>query len=418
MYELNMSLAIFGFAAILIALLSGLIKRSVVSEPILAMTIGIFAGPYGAGLLDIAKWGDPMVILEQAARLTLAIGLMGIALRLDRDSVRLLLRPVSLLLILGMLGMWLLSSGIALVFGLPLLSALLLGAIVTPTDPVVASSVVTGKFAQKYLPLRVRDGLSYESGANDGLAYLFVMLPILAMSHPPAETTQKWLLDVLVVGVLLATAIGVLVGFAAAKLLSAADRRGLVANQSMLGYTVAFSLFTLGAAKLVHSDALIAVFAAGLTFNLCSDRSEEHEEENIQEAVSKLFTLPMFVLFGLSLPFSEWSGIGWPLVILVVALLLFRRLPVLAALMPLIGRSFNRADIAFLGWFGPIGIAAIYYATLAHKHTHDPMFWHITSAVVFASILVHGVSAASFTRLHRKHAGAAPDRTKPLDSDA
>ncbi len=84
MHELNTSLAIFGSAAVLIGLLSGAIKRSLVSEPILAMGTGIAAGPYGAGLLDIANWGEPLGIFEQAARLSLTIGLMVIALRFHR----------------------------------------------------------------------------------------------------------------------------------------------------------------------------------------------------------------------------------------------------------------------------------------------------------------------------------------------
>lgn len=415
MHQLNMSLAIIGLTTVLIALLSGQIKRSPVSEPLLAVLVGIAAGPYAGGLIDLAKWGEPLAILEQVARLTIAISIMGIALRLKRQSLRVLLRPVSLILVVGMIGMWLLSSSIAWLFGFPLWSALLLGAILTPTDPVVASSVVTGKFAQTHLPVRIRNGLSLESGANDGLAFLFVMLAILVMQNAPAEAASKWFVDVLLIGVIAAAVIGIAVGFIAAKLLSLADRRGWMASSSMLGYTVAFSLFTLGAAKLVGADALISVFAAGLTFNLCSDGQEEEEEESIQEAVAKLFTLPMFVIFGLSLPFNAWGSAGWYLTILVLLVLLLRRLPALAALTPALRNSYNTHDLSFLGWFGPIGIAAIYYATLAHKHLGDPIFWEVTSAVVFGSIVLHGVTAAPLSSLYHRRPGATPSRTEQLE---
>lgn len=415
MDQLNISLAIIGLITVLIALLSGQIKRSPVSEPLLAVLVGIAAGPYAADLIDLAKWGEPLIILEQVARLTIAVSIMGIALRLKRQSLHVLLRPVTLILAVGMVGMWLLSSSIAWLFGFPLWSALLLGAILTPTDPVVASSVVTGKFAQTHLPVRIRNGLSLESGANDGLAFLFVMLAILAMQHAPAEAASKWLIDVLLIGVIAAALFGITVGFVAAKLLSLADRRGWMASSSMLGYTVAFSLFTLGAAKLVGADALISVFAAGLTFNLCSDVQEEQEEESIQEAVAKLFTLPMFVIFGLSLPLTAWGNAGWYLVALVVLVILLRRLPVLAALTPALRNSYNTHDLSFLGWFGPIGIAAIYYATLAHKHLGDPIFWEVTSAVVFGSILLHGITAAPLSALHQRRPGATPPRTQQLE---
>mgnify|MGYP000585572933 CR=1 FL=1 len=416
MNQLNIALAIVGLTTLAIALFSNLIKRSPVSEPLLAVAVGAAAGPYASGLLDLAQWGGPMVILEQSARLTIAISIMGIALRLKRDSLRALVRPESWVLTVGMLGMWLISSAIAWLFGFSLWPALLMGAIVTPTDPVVASSVVTGKFAQTHLPVRIRNGLSLESGANDGLAFLFVMLAILAISHSPGEAASRWFLDVLLIGVMAAAAVGVVVGFLSAKLLSMADRKGWVASSSLLGYTIAFSLATLGGAKLFGADALISVFAAGLTFNLCSNRNEEHEEEHIQEAVAKLFTMPMFVIFGLSLPISAWSDAGWYLVALALAILLLRRLPVLAALSPAFNGYYNRQDVGFLGWFGPIGIAAIYYATLAHKHLEDPIFWHVASAIVLGSILLHGVTAAPLTKLYRRSPGPTPPWTGELDN--
>jgi NhaP-type Na+/H+ or K+/H+ antiporter len=175
---------------------------------------------------------------------------------------------------------------------------------------------------------------------------------------------------------------------------------------SLLGYTIAFSLFTLGAAELLGADALISVFLAGLVFNLCTERPEEHEERHIQEAVAKLFTLPMFVIFGIALPFAEWARLGWPLLALALLVLLLRRPPVVAASLPVLRGALKARDVAYLGWFGPIGIAAIYYATFARGHVHDPIIWHAASALVFAWILIHGVTAAPLTRLYARHAGS------------
>ena len=294
MEQLNVALAVTGAVVLLIGLLSRTIKKSLLQEPTIAVGVGIAVGPYGLGWLDVAHWGEENAVIEQAARITLAIGLMGVALRLHKRSVRALLRPVAWLLTLGMLGMWLASSALAgWLLGLSLWAALLLGAVVTPTDPVVASSIVTGKFAREHLPLRVRDTISFEAGANDGLAYLLVMLGILMLQHPPGEAWTHWLTHSLLLGVGGATLLGCAIGYSAAKLLALAQRRQLVENASLLGYTVAFSLLTLGAAKLLGMDALISVFLAGLVFNLATAEREEQEEQHIQEAVAKLFTLPM-----------------------------------------------------------------------------------------------------------------------------
>ncbi|HEV7370542.1 cation:proton antiporter [Arenibaculum sp.] len=409
MTQLNVALAVTGTVVLLVGLLSNRIKRSPLQEPMIAVMVGMAAGPYALGWLDLAQWGEEVPILEQAARLTMAIGLMGIALRLKRDSIRSLWRPVAVLLLLGMLGMWLVSSALAgWLLGLPVWMALLLGAVVTPTDPVVASSIVTGPFATKHLPLHVRDAISFEAGANDGLAYVFVMLPVLMLGHPPDAAWERWFLHSLLIGVVGAVLAGGTVGWAAAKLLGHAERRRYVENTALLGYTVAFSLLTLGAGKLLGADALISVFVAGLVFNLCSDRREEHEERHIQEAVAKLFTLPMFVIFGVALPLADWVRLGWPLLALVVLLLLLRRPPVVATFFPGLRGWLDGRDTAYVGWFGPIGVAAIYYAAFARGHVHDPVVWHAASALVFGSIMAHGSTAATLTRLYarRRHEGA------------
>lgn len=419
MHQLNIALAVMGLAVVLIALVSAAVHRNAISEPILAIAVGVAVGPYGLELLDLAKWGDGKLILEQASRITLAIGLMGVALRLKRESVAALLLPAGVMVTLGMLGMWLASAAIVgWLLDLSFWTALLLGGVLTPTDPVVASSIVTGKFARQHLPLRVRDGLSLESGANDGLAYLLVMLPIFMLAHEPGAAWSKWITESLLVGMLGASLLGWVIGFGAAKLLKLAKHCGLVETTSLLGYSLAFSLFTLGAAALIDADGIISVFLAGITFNLCSDVQDEHEEEEIQEGVAKLFTVPMFVLFGLALPFSEWAEIGWPLLALATLILTLRRAPIVAVLLPMLRPYWNRKDCAFLGWFAPIGIAAIYYSTVAEKHTQDPLFWYVTSSVVFASVLAHGLTSGPLSRLYAAHRGTAdiPEKTGDLSA--
>ncbi|WP_417790833.1 cation:proton antiporter [Stutzerimonas xanthomarina] len=416
MTQLNIALAIMGGVAVCIALLSALIKRSPVSEPALAVLVGAAVGPYGLSWLDLARWGDTFSILEQAARLTLAIGLMGVALRLQPAALKAMRKPIMLLLTFVMLGMWLVSSLLAgWLLGLSLWAALLLGAVITPTDPVVASSIVTGEFAKKHLPLRLRDTLSAESGANDGLAYAFVMLPILMLSHTSDQAWSRWLLESVLIGIGGAALVGAVVGFAAAKLLAFAEHKKLVANSSLLGYTVAFSLLTLGLAKLLQMDGVLAVFAGGLAFNFFTEKHEKQEEENIQEAVAKLFTLPMFVIFDIALPLHEWAALGWPLLAFALLVLLLRRPPAVMSLSATWRNALNLRDSLYLGWFGPLGIAAIYYAALAHSHLHDPLYWHAASALIFASIMIHGVSAAPLSRLYSSHHGATPRGSAHLD---
>lgn len=401
MTQLNIALATIGALVLGLGIVSQRMKRSWLQEPLIAVGLGVLIGPGVLNWLDMATWGAPIRILEEGARLTLAVGLMGVALRLSHRDMRELWRPVAILLTLGMLGMWALSSAIVgWLLGLPLMMALLIGAAITPTDPIVASSIVTGPMARKYLPGHIRGSLSLEAGANDGLAYVLVLLPILLLSASPADAWRDWLVHALLIGVLLAAVVGMVIGYFAAWVLHWAERHAYIENYSFLSYTVALSLFTLGAASLIGADALISVFAAGLAFNLAATPSEKHKEESVQEAVNKLFSLPIFVMFGLALPWGDWHALGAPLAAAAGAILAFRRLPVIAALSPLLAARYSRADRAYIGWFGPIGIAAVYYAAFASGRTGEDGIWTIASAIILASIVAHSITATPLTRLY------------------
>lgn len=385
-----------------VGLFSQVLKKSPLQEPLIAFGVGVGAGPYGFGWLDISSWAPTHLLLEHTAQIALAIGLMAVALRLSLDDLRRFARPVTWLLTAGMLGMWVASSlSVAWLLDWPFWTAALLGAVITPTDPVVASSIVTGKFARQHLPRRIRSTLSLESGANDGLAYLFVMLPILLLG-PSTDPWQRWLVESLLQGIVLAAVLGAALGYGAGRLLHWAHRSKLIESYSFLTFTTTLSLLTLGAASLAHADALLSVFVAGLTFNVSTDTGERHEEEQIQESMSKLFTMPMFVLFGLAVPLADWWRWGAPLAALAVAVLLLRRLPILALLYPRLRSSLGARDTAFIGWFGPLGVAAVYYATFSVREAGDPEVWTAASAVIAASIVVHGVTAAPLTRVYSR----------------
>jgi sodium/hydrogen antiporter len=192
--ELNLALLVVGGLILVIGLLSGLLRRSLLSEPLVALLIGVALSPYALGLLDVARWGNQETILEQTARLTLAIGLMGVALRLPKGEPFRRWHTLAVLLGLVMPLMWL-SSGLLvyLILGLPFWVALLVGAVVTPTDPILSSTIVTGGVAERNLPGDIRHTLSAESGFNAGLAYPFVLLPILVLTHPAEEALVHWL---------------------------------------------------------------------------------------------------------------------------------------------------------------------------------------------------------------------------------
>ncbi|MFA7387717.1 MAG: cation:proton antiporter, partial [Thiohalobacteraceae bacterium] len=363
--ELNIVLVTIGGMVLVLGLLSRPLKRTIFSTPLLALTLGILIGPLGLGLLHPAQWGRLDVILEQAARLTIAIGLMGVALRLPRTFPFRHWRSLAVLLGLGMPLMWLSSGLLAYwLLDLPLLVALLLGAVVCATDPIVATSIVTGDVAEDNLPKRLRHTLSAESGANDGLAYPLVLLPILLLTQPPADAWPTWLGRTLLWEVGAAALVGALLGFVAAHLLKRAEAHHSIEQHSFLAFTLALTLFALGVASLLGTDGILAVFIAGITLDHFANASERRQEERVQEAVNQFFTLPIFTFLGLVLPWDQWRALGWAGLAMVVAVLLLRRLPFLLILKRWIPELQDTKDALFLGWFGPIGVAALFYAML------------------------------------------------------
>jgi sodium/hydrogen antiporter len=414
--ELNVALTAVGGVVLVIGLLSGSIRRSILSEPLVALLVGVLLGPAALGLLDPAGWGSQETLLEQAARLTLAISLMGVALRLPKREPLRGWRSLAALLGLVMPLMWLMSGLLVyLIVGVPFLVALLVGAVVTPTDPVVSSTIVTGDLAEKNLPDRVRHTLSAESGFNDGLAYPFVLLPILLLARPPGEAFSHWLTHTLLWEVGAAVVFATLIGYGAGRLLEWAYGRGTMERTSFLAYTLALSLAVLGAAKLLGTDGILAVFVAGLAFDAAVSESDRAEEERVQEAVNRFFILPIFVLLGLTIPWEGWMELGWAGLFLALAVLLLRRLPAVLALKPLLGRVRGTRDALFLGWFGPIGVAALYYANFSVGEAGVEEAWVIGSLIICASILVHGLSATPLTRLYGRHARREPAQDSGVD---
>ncbi len=214
MHEFNIGLLVVAASALLLGLLSTPLKRIGLPDSVTLLLVGAALGPTGWALLDPAQWGNEMAILEQVARLALAIGLMGIALRLPKRYIFNHWRSLSVLLLVSMPVMWLCSSLLTgWLLGLPLGAALLIGAVVTPTDPVVASTLVTGPVAKENLPAYLRHIISSESGANDGLTFIFVMLAVFLLTLPADQSITTRILGVLGGDILVALVLGAVIGY-------------------------------------------------------------------------------------------------------------------------------------------------------------------------------------------------------------
>jgi NhaP-type Na+/H+ or K+/H+ antiporter len=406
MENVNLIILLIGALVLLLGLISALLKRIGLPAPMLAMLIGTATGPTLLNIFQPGQWGSVDLVIEEAARITLGITLVGVALRLPEGFIRRSWRPLFLLLGPGMIIMWLTTSALIYwIIGLSPLVSLLVGAALTPTDPVIASSITSGKVATGNLPERMIHLFRAESGLNDGLAYPFLLLPVLLLSLQRGAALHQWAIQVLLWQVGAAILIGFGIGYISGKLLEWAEKEEIIEQGALLAYTIALALVTLSTIKLLGSDGVLAVFVATIGFGISIGKRNRTDAIQTADTVEEFFILPIFALFGIVMPWPDWFALGWPAVFLVLAVIFLRRIPELLLAGMLTKKLHNWKESLFFGWFGPIGVSAMFYAAFALRKTGIQNVWIIASLIIAASTIIHGLTATPFTRWFGKVEG-------------
>lgn len=377
----------------LMALVFGSLTRNLrdlpLSEPLLALGVGVLLGPRVFDVLPVEPLTGSHEQLHTAARLLLAVSLTAIMLRYPLHAMRSRVTGVAILVAVAMPVMAAVTSALgAVVLGLGLGAALLLGTVLCPTDPVLASSVVIGDAAEKDVPAHNRQLLSLESATNDTLALPFVIAAVAVAGPLTAGDAAGRIAWELVGALVLGVALGAAAGWAVQR----AEEHHEIGGTTAALFSVLLAFTVLAAGSLLHVNDLLAVVAAGLAYNV-SGRDERVRNAALDEAVNRFAVLPIFLLLGAALPWELWASVGAPAVVFAVLVLVLRRLPILLLLAPVL--RLRIADAAYLGWFGPIGVSAIFYLTfLATELTvPDPVLAGGTLAITLSTI-AHGLSSA------------------------
>ena len=406
MTTLHTAYAAAGLLAVVLILVSGVIRRYPVTEPLLAMVLGALLGPAVIGVLVIPEEIRTPLLLE-GTRLLLAVSLIGVALRFPVRDLRPVVRPVALMVLLVMpLAAAVTGALGALLLGLPVALAALLGACLSPTDPVLASGVVTGKPAEKALPGRLRKVITEESGFNDGLALPLVLIALApALGKAASGEIGKAAYQV-VVGALVGAALGWLAGRAVRHV----EEQDEVESPPELILTLLLAVAVLGVASVLKTNDVLAVFVAGLLYNAAVGEREREKQDALDEAFNRYLIVPVFLVIGAALPFGEWRAFGWGAVAFAAGVLLLRRPPVVLLLQKLLGLRMR--DAVFAGWFGPIGVSAVFYLVLAeHEGVRDPRLFAAGTLAVAVSTLAHGISTVPARRAYRARDDVRRGRT-------
>lgn len=385
---LDAGLLVIGVLGVVVVLGSRAIRHLPLSEPLAALVLGVALGPAGWGIADFGAEGIPL--LHALSEVVIAISLMAVALRFPWPTYWSLRRPVAWLLTVGMIGMAATVAGLAAsMLGLGLGAAVLLGGVLAPTDPVLSSSIVAGRPAETILPERIRALLSAESGFNDGLALpLVVVGSVLLEDLGPGAVLADG-----VVPVLVAVVVGGAIGSGAGRAFGALIEDHDIEHSAAFVFTIVLALATTGSVNGLGGDGILGVFVAGLAYNRQVGSEVYAEERAVEEGINRVLVLPVFLLLGTVLPWHAWDRMGWSAPAFAGAVVLARRLPVVIALRSRL--SFGWREAIFYGWFGPMGVAALFFITSVLEEAEvAATAWPAVALVVALSTVVHGMSAA------------------------
>jgi NhaP-type Na+/H+ or K+/H+ antiporter len=340
------------------------------------------------------------------AHIIVALQVMAAALALPTHYIREHWLSVGILLGPILVLAWLVSAWIVyMVLPVTWAEALIIGACVAPTDPVLANSVVKGRFAEQNVPQNVRDLLSCESAANDGVGFplLLVSLRVL-LGASVTDSVAYFVLDQ-VPRILLSIALGLVVGWIARLALDYARQQGWMDKESFVTYSISIAFALSGALTLLGGNDFIAIFSAGVILSHDEWFQENSGKSMFQDVLEQLVNFAFFLHFGAQVPFTPLAHVQtmWYVLTAVVGVLVLRRLPFVLALLPCIPALSTRKESVYVGWFGPVGVGAVLYAAQAKLWMQDNGFagnadlvhpvvlWIVTGSVVF-----HGMTILAF----------------------
>ncbi len=398
MNEFQIAMIALGGLLVIGALLSGLTNRSFLSLTALYVLAGFALGDGGLGVLNFTAREH---FVSDLAVIALVVILFRDGLEIDGE---LLQREWRLPLRKLILAMPITAGIVALaahwIVGLGWLESCLLGALLSPTDPVLSSAVVTNP----RVPRLVRHSLNLESGLNDGLA----LPPVLAFSAALAVGQSdfvwwRFILEDVTIGF----AAGIAIGYGASVLLPrhGSLERGIPDHQKVL-YALGVALLTYGAlAYGGHGNPFIAVYVCAITLGVRRPDLRGYVESGASEIV-EIVKLGVFVVFGAILTLDGLFQDGWAAVVFMLVTLLVAR-PV-AVWLALIGTR-TRLDWqtkAFMAWFGPKGVATMTYSLfiLGEGIPGATEITNLAALCVVTSIIAHGLTDTPGSDWMARHA--------------
>jgi NhaP-type Na+/H+ or K+/H+ antiporter len=404
-----MTWALATIAALLIgyAAVSRRLERLNVSGAMFFTTAGLLAGPV-LGLIDLQLEGEQVKLL---AEITLTLVLFADA---SRISLRALHHEYAVPLRLLGIGLPLTIAagavaGAAVIPGIGLAEALVLAIVLACTDAALGQAVVS----DERVPSRVRQGLNVESGLNDGLCVPLFFIAIAIAEADAGTESSHAALQLVAEQIGYGLVGGVVAGLVGGFALLTAVRRGLIEPHWMQILSLASALLAAGIAEELGGSIFIAAFTGGFVFGALRHDTGGEVTYLVDEG-GEVFNAVTFIVFGAVILGSLLDEMTWQIVLYaVLSLTAVRMLPVALAML---GTGARPPTLAFLGWFGPRGLASIVFAVILLDDTELPHLHTLILAItatIAISVYAHGLTARPLTERYARWWNSHPRDAQP-----
>jgi NhaP-type Na+/H+ or K+/H+ antiporter len=401
-------LATVAGSVLAVAAVSARLTSTPVTPAMAFVVIGVLLGPLVIGEITQSPTGaDVRTLAEATLTVVLFADASRVKLRLLRQEYTVPLRLLAVGLPLTIVaGAFAATSVFA---ELSTAEALVLAVLLAPTDAALGQSVVT----EEGLPSRIRQGLNVESGLNDGICVPLLLIVLAAVEVQDHASTGHHAVSIVAEEIGYGILGGAAAGLCAAAVVVFAYRRGLVTGAWLQVIPVAGAALAYGIAAALGGSGFIAAFVGGAFFGAIASE-ESDDASRFSEEVGALLGGVTFLVFGAVLLGPALEHLTWQVVLYaVLSLTVVRMLPVAIAML---GTSANWRTVAFVGWFGPRGLASIVFAVIVVQEADLPGVTTIllaTYVTIGLSVLAHGVTAAPLARRYARWYTSRPRHLQP-----
>jgi len=399
-------LILFALLIFAFGLVSRFAERNSVTGPMVFMTVGILGSSLVFGFLHATPDMGPVKLVAELA-LTLVLFIDATMIKRSQFSgdsrripIRLLLVGLPLTMILGtVVGIWMFDD-------VGLWAIVLMALILSPTDAALGQAVVKSEG----VPAEIRQSISVESGLNDGIALPPILIAMALLGAEAGDHEGAWL-GFVAKQVTLGPVVGLAVGWIGGMLMQKASDMGWTEETFQRLSALPIAILAFAFAESVEGNGFIAAFVAGLGFTRAiTSEHVQHQVQEFGETEGMQLILVIFLIFGLAMVPAAVPHWGLPeLAYALLSLTVLRMVPVAISLT---GLKLDLPTIAFIGWFGPRGIASVLYLLMAVAAIGIEGHETIMSVIVLTitiSVFAHGITA---TPLSNRYGASRPSRDR------